>query len=767
MGKSISVIFGSILLITFFLAGCANKDVALAAYENKNYEKAFKIWQKWGDVGYDSANLKMATLPFLPQTINKKDNFKIKQLKQAYKNGSKKAPLLLEDIYIKHHKYKEAYLWFIKADISLSNHKDIQNHLFLIQTYLKKFSQQIKALQKLENTITSNPYIAYQLGELYTQKGTFYNLKKGLALLTYAYKKDIQKAGIQKALILLYELHKEKEAIALLKEIATYKNSHALLEIGKFFYNKKDQILDRYNQPCIACSFQDGSEFYIQKNKLYKIEKIYIQNNIVPWFQNAYKFGNPKGMFYLIQLDIDENNFNTKKTYSQMDLKKTISYLQNFSNQYNKPKMLLAQIYTKYLFLHKQELAKQIYMQYLHVNTIDALWHLYLYEKQFHPNSKQQNLYLNKLLSYNFQEAKVEKAYLNILQNKQIKSSLHILQNAAKQNNIRALQYLAKLQLQNIISPKKTPCDLYRKICHIKPLNSNNDLNIANLYLQQNNITKAAIIFQYYAQKQIPKAQISLANIYKRFCDDTKYFHYLQKAKEQENKESTFFFDKLVLLGLQKTTKIQDSLQRMKQQALLGNIKAIRVLAQAYTLGLTLNYQPKKALYYYKLLEKYSPQESIKEQLNIYQQININGLYNIQIEKLYTKLITINEKEKITYATYLIKNHDNTKAKTFLSSLTKHKYAQADYLLYTLTHDISYLQYAKTSNNGNLLLSYAQSIKKKKPYTALLYTFRASLCNTPSTGATIYNLMMRINKVSIINNIYKEAKQYPRCILNQ
>lgn len=764
MGKSISAIFGSLLFSIFLLSGCANKDVALTAYENKDYEKAFAIWKQWADAGYANANIKIATST-LPQKISSNNDLIIKQLQQAYNNGSKKAPLLLEDLYIKQHNYTKAYQWFLKADLKLSNDHDVQNHLLLITSYLKTFTQQKEALQKLEEALKTNPYIAYRLGEFYAQKGIFYNLKKSLNLLSYAYAHNIQKAGIQKALILLYKLNKEEEALSLLYEIAKSQNSQAFLEIGKFLYHKKNQILDKYNQPCISCSFQNNYDFHIKKEKLYKIKEMYIKNNVIPWFKNAYQLGNEKGILFLIQLDLDNNNFKShKQTYSTMDLNQTISYLQSISSQYEKANMLLAQIYTKYLFLHKKELAKQIYLHHLCVDPLNALWHLYLYEKKFNPNSKEQQNYLQKLLAQGFEPAKVEQAYLNILAQKQLTMSLRILQNAAKQKDINALRYLAQLQIKHHLRFKKTPCDLYRTICHIEPMNITNDLDIANYYLNNNDITKAAIIFQYYAQKQNPKAQLALAKIYELYCDDKKYFHYLEKVKKQGDQEVTFLFDKLILLGYKKTNNLKHSIQRVKHLADRGDPKAIELLAQAYSLGITLPYQPKKALYYYKQLEKYSLQESLKNQLKIYQQINIKGIYNHMIDNLYTQLIHIDEKEKINYATYLISEQKIDKAKGILLSLQKYKDDQVNYLLYKITNDPSYLYGAENSNNGNLLLEYSKLIASSKPYTALVYAFRSALCNTRSTGETIYKLMLQINNSTEILKLYNEAKQYPKCI---
>ena len=768
MGKLISAIFGSAVVLLFLFSGCANKDVALAAYQKGDYKTAFSIYKKWADAGYGEDTLKLAKMA-QKKEVDLSNDFAIKKAKKAYESGSVNAALVLENLYIEQNDLKEAFLWMQKADMSASNGKDFENHLFLITNYLSTFKEQKEYLQKLEDLAEQNPTAAYKLGVFYAKDGVFYDINKSMHYYSLAYEDGNQNAGVAKALILIYKLHKEKEGIALLKEIAQNGNAKAFVEVGKYLYKNRQKVLAKYNTPCITCSFETPTAFYEKKRTLNALNKLYIKKNVQPWFSKAYELREPRGMFWLIQLDIDNDTLiNDKTPYSGMDLNKTQSYLQATSTQFFKAKMLLAQIYTKYPQLNKYQLAKQIYYEYMEYDRLDALWHLYLYAKKFEPQNKEKENLLQTLVAENFQPAKVEMAYLNILQNKEKEHSLDLLLAAVKQNDLKAMNYLASLQAKKLIKTQFTQCQLYQKVCQLNPLNIKNDLKIASYFTKQpseENLTKAATIYQFYADQNNSDALYGLATIYAKVCDDKRYLEYIEDAKSKGNPNALFAYDILVLSG-DIEDDITQSLKRVQAKALAGDPRAIAALADAYAKGSSVVFDPQKAFFYYKELEKYNKRYALAKALNLYKQINIKHIYDNKIDTMYEELYSLDQRYKIDYAAYLMAQNHYQKARGLLETLPLEQYPQARFMLYQITHNKIYLQGAKDSNNGNMLAVYAKEIQRYSKQKALLYAFRADLCKTEGLGSLIYTLMLHINNAQTIKKIYQQAKGYPKCTLS-
>jgi hypothetical protein len=760
-------------IFILFLTSCANKDVAEKAYNSGDYNTSFKIWQRWADAGYGNANLKLAQMAE-KGVVKEKSDFIIKHATKAYEAGEKKAAFVLENLFAKEQKYTDAFKWMQRGDINSSSNRDVDTHLFLIDNYIKSFQQQSYYLQEITKLSTNgNSSVSYKLGKFYQNKNSiFYNIDKSISFYKLAYKAGNMKAGIEIALMDIYRLNKRKEGIKLLKEIAQKGDAKASLFIGKYIYKDINTVLEKYNTPCISCSFKTPFDFYVKKLTLLEIRKLYLKNNVAPWFKQAYKEGNIDGMFALIHLDILENNFKNRdiQTYSGMNLEKTINFLNGLSSESFKAKMLLAQLYIKNPQLHKIDVAKQNYLAYMDQNQTDAEWNLYKFYKKFYPNDTKKTYYLDKLLSKDFQAAKIEEAYNNILQNRAMKSSYSRLQFAADREDIKALQYLSSLALKK--QNTALFCKLSKKICHLDPLNQTNDLQVAKYYLQSykkdkkfDTLTKAATIYQFYAEQNNTKAQYKLANIYKKFCDFDKTAYWYTQAKELGDKQALFAYARMVLEG-EVQGDIPNTLQTVQNYSNQGDVRATLLLGDLYATGNTLAFNPDKAISYYtKALKKDDATATYAKILTLYNKLNVDHYYDKKIVTLYKYLIYEKKEEqfKLSLAKFWMTQNKNMKAIALLKTVPLEHYPQAKYYLYQLTGKMFYIHNSSQTNNGNLLLAYAQHLSNSSRRKALLYAFRAALCNTPDSGPILYDLMRFINDSAIIKNIYKEAKSYPEC----
>ncbi len=760
--------FFLIVIGIFLIDGCANLDVAQKAYQKGDINKSIEIWQKWADKGYGKYAYKLAKLA-QNGTIKRDDKYIIKEALKAYKGGEKKAAFILEKIYYKKGDFKKALEWFKKSDLSLTNSIEIfKMDINLIKNYVKDYKEKEILLKRIEKVANNGNYAAaFVLGDFYSEKSPFYNLNKALKYYDIAYKKGYLKAGIKKALILIYDLYKEKEGLNLLREISKKDNGEAAYYVGLYLNNLMNRYLNKINTPCIDCSFKTPKEFYVKKIELMKFKDKFIWKNIVPWFDYAYKRGNIRGKLKLIMMDINARNYiykPLKEHYSGMDINQTQRFLISTAKAFHifAPKMTLAWLYYKYPELHKQNITKQIYNEYMDINKTDALWHLYLYAKTYDPNEKIK--YLRPLVKERFVPALIEYAYMSLLNHQDINSSAKILKIYANENNKIALHYLASVYAKGILTPKIKACDIYKKLCKIEPVNKKLDIKIANAYLNIVNppqIVKAATIYKFYADQNDTYAQYKLAQIYKKY-NLKEALLWLKKATQAGYKRAEIEYARLVLKGLVNGDK-KKALQIILNSLNKNNPADLILLGDLYAKGIGVEFNPQKAEYYYNQAIEKKGYSAYLRLAFLYQKLDILNKYKDKIINFYKLAIEYNvPKAKYLLAKYYVKIGDNKKALELLKQIDYKKYPDYPYLMYKVTGNIKYLKLAVKQNIGKALLDYAIHVLKT-PQSKLFYALRASMCNTPGSAEYAFEMMKKINKQGVINYIYKKAKSYPKC----
>ena len=762
-----AAIFKRFLPLALILSGCANLDVAQKAYEKGDVNKSIKIWKKWADKGYSKYSLKLANLA-QKGVIKENDDFIIKQAKKAYEGGEKKAAFILEKTYYKNGDYKKALEWFKKSDLNLSEDFEIYRmDTNLINNYVNDFKEKEKLLKRIEDVADKgNIAAAFTLGEFYSKKSPFYNLNKALKYYDIAYKKGFLRAGIKKALILIYDLHKEKEGLDLLREISKKDNGEAAYYVGLYLNDLMKRYLNKLNTPCVDCSFKTPKEFYIKKIELMKFKDKFVWKNLVPWFDYAYKRGFIRGKLKLIMMDINERNYIYKpvnKHYSSMDVNTTQRFLKSTAKAFHifAPKMTLAWLYHKYPELHRQNIAKRIYNEYMDINKTDALWHLYLYAKMYEPDEKMQ--YLKPLVKEKFVPALIENAYISLLQKKDINQSANILKIYANEDNLLALHYLGSVYAKGILTPKTKACEIYKKNCKLEPLSKSLDLKIANGYLNIVNppqILKAATIYKFYADQNDSYAAFRLAQIYKNY-DLKNALKWLEMAKKAGYSKADVEYAKLILKGLvngntqQALKTILDSLDENPENYLfLGNL---------YASGNILEFNPVKAEYYYNKALEAKNYNAYLKLAKLYEKLDLFGNNKRKIIEFYKLAIKHNvPNSKYLLAKYYVRTGDKKKALELIREMNLSKYPDSYYFMYQLTGNQKYLKKAVKQNTGKALLDYAIHVLKS-PESKLFYALRASMCNTPKSADFVFKMMKKINKRGVIEYIYKKAKSYPKC----
>ena len=752
--------------------GCANLDVAQQAYQKGDYNKSIKIWEKWAKAGYSKYNLKLASLA-QQGIIKTDDKYIVKNALRAYKGGIKQAAFILEKFYYKKGNYKKALFWFERSDLNLTQSFEIYNmDMNLIVNYINSFKKQLYYIKKMEKLAPTNVAAAYTLGVLYKNPNTpFFNIDKSLYYFKLAWKKEYIPAGINIALILIDYKHKTKAGINLLRKISKKDNGLAAFLVGKYLYKEMNFYMQKINTPCISCNFKTPYEFYEKKLELQFFKNKFMWTNVVPWFNYSYKRGYIRGKLQLIALDIKDRNFLKKpinKHYSKMDINTSIKYLEQISSAFNifAPKMVLAQLVIKYPSLHKYNMAKDIYMQYMDINKTDALWHLYLYAKRY--DKQEINKYLTPLVKERFTPALIENAYINFIQNKDTNTSLQLLKFYAKNNNIKALHYLTSIYSKGIIKnvPKIEVCKLYKKLCKLEsPINIKLDRKIANAYLKIFNppkIIKAATIYKFYAEQNDTISQYELANIYYKYKDVNKSVFWLQKAEANGYEKAEILYARLVLKGIvegdvNKYLKI--FVNYVKKYKNPGDLI---FLGDLYIKGEIVDLDPEKAEIYYQMALKEGYYKAYLKLGELYLKTNLaNDNYDLIVSNLKKAIKHHIESAKIILANFYIDNLQYKLAFKILKNLNMEKYPKGYYLMYKITNNKSYLKKAVEHNIGSALLEYANFVKDDKK--ALLYIFRASLCDTQRSSDYAYKLMKKINNSSVIKEIFKKAKKYPRC----
>lgn len=758
MLKSILNIFGSTLIFIFLFAGCANKDVARKAYNNGDFEKAYVIWKRWADSGHLDANIHLVNILYKTDNIKDYDKF-IELAKQAYYQGKKRAAFLLEDLYIKQGDLQKAFYWMQKGDFNLSSQKDFDNHLYLVRYFLNSFADQKEFLYTFEDIARHNHFAAYSLARFYDDSSNpFYDPKRALYFYKKAYASGNIKAGLKLARLYIFQFNKEKKGLEILTNLVSLGNGEAAYEIGNILYQKMQKKLKTYNNPCITASFQKPDQFYLKKVTLLKLQDFYFQKGIVPWYQKAYRLGYNKAMLRLIKFDVEQKRLGTPKSYSQMSLQEAEKFLLSFSDQ--KPKLILARLYTTYPELDKTQKAESIYLDYMDQNLTEAEWRLYQFYSKIGAKNYRAKAYLKDLIKREFKPALVIEAYQNLLEGKKIESSRRLLIEEAQKGDLNAISYLYTLYSKGLIE-NIDMIGLLKKACQSDPLSSSLDLKFADFFLRQNRLLQGATILHFYAQQNNDKAQYKLSQIYKELCKIDLQRYWLSKAKAQNNRAAQIEYASLVFDGF-----IDEDIKEIKQMldryAHEGDIAAANILGDAYAEGKGVDFDPKAAVYYYTLAINDGDSGGYIKIANLYEKININNKYDNNIKNMYFEAILSNVKDaKVQYANFLIKKGEIKKAKELL--LNDLNNPKAKVLLYKITGKNYYLHQGSLTNNGRLLLQYASSVAKKSRKKALLYAFRAHLCNTPSSGKLTYDLMRLINDSKTIKQIYEKAKGYPKC----
>lgn len=765
--KFILNICGSFFIILFLtaLAGCANKDVARKDYAQGDYESSYAIWKQWADKGYYDKNIEL--LKILHKNGKDIDYKKIKKMAfDAYNAGEKKAAFTLESLYIAEGKLKEAYLWMGRGDFTLSSLQDFKNHLYIIEHYNMPTMQQKVYLKQLENIAKNNNVnAAIALGDFYARvENPFYDLRRSKYFYKKAYNLGNQEAGAVLAKLYIYNFDREQEGLDILQRLSKEGNGKASYEIGNFMLHKVDMILQKKNSSCIATSFTQPHEFYLNKMYTEESRRVYIKKNVIPWYKKAYKQNYLDSMFKLIRFDLQEDNFNTEETFSQMNLNEAEAFLQQHKEN-KKAVALLARLYQNYPRLDKLDTVETIYLKSMEDNSTAATWNLYKFYKKNNTNTQRADAYLKELVVQGFKPAVIEYNYKNLLKSTQVDENIKMLKSEADAGNEDALKDIVSLY-NNDLTKNIDYLPYLEQVCKKEPNSKSIDMKIADYYLKKNNISKAATILQYYAQLGDSDAQYKLSKLYSNLNMKEREAYWAKAAKENGNTNAEIEYHMMVLKGMVKGD-VSRSVQTLNNYAKRGDIRAIRALAQAYSIGSVVDFDPKVAKSYYLLLVQEGDPSAYLGIIDLYQKINVDQRYDNSIDQLYQMAINNNVKHaKVKYAQFLLSREKIDKAKKVLLSVSLKKEPLAKVLLYKITGREYYLNKDGKSNNGAVLMHYAQKDSKYSKRKALLNVFRADLCNTPSTGVLTYDILRYINNSRIIESIYQQAKSSPRCTNN-
>jgi len=762
MHKCILNICGNTLLFGLLLSGCASKDVARKAYSQGDYNTSYRIWKRWVDVGYLDKNIDLITI--LNKSGKSVDYKEIKKMaKLAYNNGEVQSAFVLEDIYLREENMPQAYFWMTKGNLQLSSQHDFQNHLYLIQNYIQSFAQQKHYLLLFEKMAkNNNSDAAYTLAQFYADAtNPFYDVRRSKFFYKKAYELGNEDAGIALAQLYISHFKREKEGLDILKKLAQNGNGKAAYKVGDILFQKMNQKLQKQNTPCITTSFKTPEEFYIKKILLQKSREIYLKEGVIPWYREAYSLGYQDALYKLIALDIAQRNFQKDKNFSQMNVNEIENFLlKNRAN--DKANMLLAKLYTLYPELGKSDEVESLYIATMDKNITQAQWNLYNFYKQQNTHTTQAEAYLQELVREDFKPAIAIMAAQKIRASQSVAENKNILLNQANSGNKEALNQLIALYRAGVIKNIDFPFYL-QKICAIAPNNNALDMAMADYYIGTNQIEKGATILQYYAELGNSKAEYKLSKLFQKFCNSQKSAYWLQKASLNGNREAEIDYDIMVLNGsIQGDNK--EALLHLQHYAKAGNTNAIRSLAHFYANGIGVDFNPKSAKGYYLHLIQNGEKRYYLNIIALYEKINYNHRYDNEIEALYEIAIKNNvAHSKVKFASYLIKREQIARAKALLMSLSLSQEPMARVLLAKITGKESYIRSGKGSNNGLLLLRYAQLEAKYSKRKALLYALRAHLCNTPSSGKLTTDLMRLINNSQVIFSLYQKAKSYPKC----
>ncbi|WP_457565017.1 hypothetical protein [Caminibacter sp.] len=748
-----------LLFIIVFFVGCSNQPNLPTNFKPKTYEQQYQELLKYARRGFPKESYKLARMIYLNK-VTKPPFVERKYALYAYNHGFKDASIIIADSYFREKNYQKALLWYQKTPFEIFKDSDFKNYLFIIST-LKNPNLQINLLSKLEKYAlkSKNPKLLTALGKFYLQDNYFYNPQKAIQFLSKAYYDlNYYPAGVE--LGIFYIKNNSPEGYKILKKVANI-DSRASIYLGDYLYNlmiKQEKLL---NSGCITVNFNTPKEFFYKKLSIYKFNKIFTIANVIKAYKHAYKLGNKKGLYKLIKLDIEDNTFELNKhTYSGFDLNQTVSFLSSQNDI--ESKLILAKIYEKYLYLNSYQKAKKIYQWYKKIDKIQALWHLYQYEKRF--ENKIDFNYLDYLTAHKFVPAIIEKAYQEIILNKNIYKNRKILEYYAKQKNILALNYLGSLYSRAIFLPKNKSIEYFKLACILekKPFYiPSEDLKIANYYLTLNNQIKHMSINYYYAQMLNRQAELTTAKFYKSNCNYLKMKKWANFLKKQKDLKGINYYYSLVLNG----TIYGNYKKALDYYKYKNDPQSLILLGDFYSNGYYNDLNITKAIYYYKKAYAKGANIAVLKEALMYEKINVNGIYDKKIENLLKQAVKLNLPDAyILLAQFHLKNNQSKKAIQTIKSMPNYIHnPKALYIIYQITGRLINTQ--GNTNYGYLLYAKSLEYGPKNPQKALYYAFRAMLCNTPNSSLEALKLIKIINDKKIIEEIYKRAKKAPKCYL--
>ena len=764
------------------LAGCAGRggpqpdgdaNATALEYNKDGYRLTYAKDEELAERGFPKASLKMAFLVYRGLVAKPKE-YMLRHASYAYRHGLKKAGIILADEALSRGRSDEALRYLESIDFADFSHGDWRDYIAVADKLPEPARSDI--FKKIEEIAQKDPKAAYELAKYYEKKEHF---QKAIRYYEIAYKegKNIE-AGVRLGRLYL-DLGQEKKGLYILRRIAKKDDGKAARIVAKYLYGKLQKKLREMNTPPIVFTFKEPREFFAKKMRIKKYEELYMQKNVVPWYRLAYERGNVDAMLDLIVFDIERDTLLDGSGYSGFDLEEAVKYLQSVENSW-RAKLILAKIYETYTQLGKMAEAKRIYEEYIKKDKVDAYWHLYQYAKRYEPAHIRK--YLDYLVEIRFVPAMIEKAYLELLEHKNIEENHRILRYYAQRKNLVAMRYLASIYAKKIIpgvDPTKA-CDLLYEVAALEyPLNARIDLRAAVCYLRiypKRDILKAATIYKFYSDLGRPEAKYAMAKLYKDYFQDYEMVQkYLAEAKEEGYREALTEYYTLVARG-EIEGDVMEAL-RFLEEHLEQNPKSYLLLATIYARGYPAPHDLQKAIDYYKKAMELGSLEAYYRLAKLYYDYDIAGEYRDRIVPLLQELIQksadiTRRRARYLLARYYFRLGETKKAIRELKEILRYRPAdpKARAMLYEYTGDPRYL-YVRgrmESDFGPLVLHQAMDLERKDPQRALLFAFRAMLCRTPRAERVAYQIIRdHFRSPKKVYSIFRQAKRMRPCYLER
>jgi len=771
------------LFAALLLAGCAVREGATPAadanasafaYSGGGVKFAYAKDEDLARRGFPKARLKIALLIYRGY-VAKPREVMVEYARYAYRHGLKKAAIILADEALRQGRAEEAARLLESVDFEEFSFADWRDYIALAARLGEP--QRSHLFAKIEKIAQKNPKAAYELAKFYEKKKLF---DKAVPFYEVAYKKGRNiEAGVRLGRLYL-EMGEERKGLYILRRIAKKDDGKAARIVARYLYRKLQKELRRMNTPPISFTFKEPREFFAKKMRIKKYEELYMQKNVVPWYRLSYERGNVDGMLDLIVLDIERDNLVRGKSYSGFDLQEAIKFLQSVKKKW-RAKLILAKIYETYTQLGKSGEAKRIYEEYIKKDKVDAYWHLYQYARRFEPANTEK--YLDYLVRIRFVPAMIEKAYLELLEQKDIEKNHEILRYYAQAGHIVAMRYLASIYTKKII-PGVDPLEgcglLYRLAMRDYPLRAKLDLKIASCYLRifpQRDIVKAATIMKFYADLGRPEAKYALARLYEDyFADYPMVQKYLEEAKAEGYREALLHYYTLVAKG-EIDGDVQEAV-RFLEEHLGHNPNHYLLLAQIYSEGYPVPIDLARAIKYYKKAMELGSLEAYYRLAKLYYDYDLEGEHKKEVIGLLRELIRKSadvtaRRARYLLASYYYKLDRFSEAKKVLLEVLRMRPddPKARMMLYRLFGDPRYL-YPKgrrpESNYGPLLLVQAQYLTERDPKRALYLAFKAMLCRTPEAERVAYDIIRHhFTSPKSVYSIFARAKRSEPCFVDR